>query len=509
VNKAPLRLVTLALLIGVLACDQLSLPTPAPIYTLPVWPTPAETWPPSPSPTDQPVSTPWPLLEPTATAPPTPSAQAPAPRPYYALAAAVDAQAHRVSVTARIRLISPDPAQLVFNVNALQGRDVFQLASLHVAQFEHDLPVTPEAQDVWLHVPISSALAPDQPLTVTFVYSLNLPLIEPMAWGWRGTLGWTRRQINLGDWYPVLAVYQPGAGWITHAPTALGEYQTTEVSDFEVRLQVSGFSAQPLIAGSGAPLPCAAAQCFSLAGGRFVAYILSDQMQLQTLTTPSGISVTSVYLAQHPVAGLAALHIAAEALEVYSRTLGAYPSPTFTLAEGDFYDGMEYSGMSFVGSSYYHDFDETPQNLLTVIAAHETSHQWWHTLVGNDPALEPWLDEALATYSELIYLQAQHPAAEAWWWAHRIETYQPQGAVNGRIYDFKGFRPYVNSVYLRGAQMLHAMRQALGDERFFAFLRQYTQRATGKLATGDDFWQAYQAAGGNPLDIQSKFWPAP
>jgi hypothetical protein len=513
VNRTSLGLVSLALLVAALACSPLLAPTVPPVFTLAVQPTPAAALPPSPFPTVQPQPTPLPSPELAATVLPTSVTSAPDPRPYYALAANVDAQAHRVAVTARIALISPDPNQLVFNLNALQGHDIFQLASLHIAQLEHDLAVTPEAQDVWLHIPIPGSIVADQPLTVTFVYNLSLPPIEPQAWGWRGTLGWTKHQINLGDWYPVLAVYQPGTGWVTHAPSAQGEYQTTVMSNFDVRLQVSGFSASPLIAGSGAPVPCDTAHCFSLAGGRFVAYTLSDKMLSQSVATSGGLSVTSVYLPQHSAAGLAALHIAADAAEVYSQTFGAYPFPTFTLVEGDFYDGMEYSGMSFVGSSYYQDYDETPRNLLTLIAAHETSHQWWHTLVGNDPALEPWLDEALATYSELIYLQAKHPGTEPWWWAYRIEAYQPQGAVNGRIYDFKGFRTYVNGVYLRGAQMLHVMRQALGDERFLSFLRQYALDTTAKIATGEDFWQAYQAVGGNPLDIQAKFWgpawPAP
>lgn len=431
------------------------------------------------------------------------------PRPHYALAASVDAKAHRAEVTARITLISPDPQKLVFNVNTLQGNGIFQLEDLRLAQAGQDIPLAAEVQDVWLYVPLSSAPDAGQPLTVTFTYRLDLPPIETSAWGWRGTLGWSQHQVNLGDWYPVLAAYKPGTGWITHAPSALGEYQTTAASDFEVRLQTSGFSTPPLIAGSGAPAPCEAAQCFSLTGGRFVAYTLSDQMQSQTLATSSGISVTSIYLPQHAEAGAAALQVALEALDVYSQTFGAYPFSTFTLVEGDFYDGMEYSGMSFVGASYYHDFDGTSQNLLTLIAAHETAHQWWHTLVGNDPALEPWLDEALSTYSELIYLQAKRPSAEPWWWAHRINTYQPQGAVNGRIYDFKGFRTYVNSVYLRGAEMLHAMRQAVGDEQFLAFLRQYTLRAAGNIATGDDFWQSYQAAGGDPLAIKAQFFSKP
>lgn len=33
-------------------------------------------------------------------------------------------------------------------------------------------------------------------------------------------------------------------------------------------------------------------------------------------------------------------------------------------------------------------------------AAHETAHQWFYSLVGNDQARDPWLDEGLATWPE-------------------------------------------------------------------------------------------------------------
>ena len=39
-----------------------------------------------------------------------------------------------------------------------------------------------------------------------------------------------------------------------------------------------------------------------------------------------------------------------------------------------------------------------------LLAAHETGHQWWFERVASDEAKEPWLDEALTTYSELVFL---------------------------------------------------------------------------------------------------------
>ena len=53
--------------------------------------------------------------------------------------------------------------------------------------------------------------------------------------------------------------------------------------------------------------------------------------------------------------------------------------------------------------------------------------------------------------------------------------------------------------------MLHAMRLALGDERFFGFLRAYATAQAGDVATGADFWQAYMEAGGDAAAIRGQF----
>ena len=109
----------------------------------------------------------------------------------------------------------------------------------------------------------------------------------------------------------------------------------------------------------------------------------------------------------------------------------------------------------------------TVLNNLIDIAVHETAHQWWFGSVGNDQALEPWLDEALATYSERLFYEQNYPDVTAWQ-AFRIDAFTPTGWVDTDIYHGVDFRTYANAVYLRGAQFLQALRGRVGDEAFFA-----------------------------------------
>jgi aminopeptidase N len=69
--------------------------------------------------------------------------------------------------------------------------------------------------------------------------------------------------------------------------------------------------------------------------------------------------------------------------------------------------------------------------------------------------------------------------------------YLPQGAVDSDIYAADEFRPYVDAVYLNGAQFAHALRGEAGDEAFFNFLRAYAERGAGRVMTGADFWAIY------------------
>jgi aminopeptidase N len=63
--------------------------------------------------------------------------------------------------------------------------------------------------------------------------------------------------------------------------------------------------------------------------------------------------------------------------------------------------------------------------------------------------------------------------------------------VDSTIYDFNTFRPYVNAVYLRGAIFLEELRQTIGDEAFFDFLRGYfntIQKSDLALTDANQFW---------------------
>jgi aminopeptidase N len=195
-------------------------------------------------------------------------------------------------------------------------------------------------------------------------------------------------------------------------------------------------------------------------------------------------------------------------VELFSRLLAPYPHTTLSVVEADFLDGMEYDGLYFLSRGFYNLYDGTPQGYLTFIAAHETAHQWWYGLVGNDQALEPWLDEAMCTYMEHIfyeqaYTDYQTSSGESlldWWWYYRVNYYDPSGWVDGSLYDFALFRPYRDAIYLNGAKFLNDLRSTIGDQAFFEFLKDYASTEKYKIASADDFFSILKLHTSKDLD---------
>ena len=346
-----------------------------------------------------------------------------------------------------------------------------------------------------LTIPLVQPLAPGGLVRLSIGYDVSLPPIaaSELSQGRPQVYGFSPRQINLIDWYPFVVPYNPGQGWLLHPPTAFGEYLAYDTADFDVTLRFSDASAIPVIAASGVeqPAPEKATRRYHLEQGRTFAISASPDFQVASQTV-SGVAVSSYYFPENQSAGQAVLAASAQAMQVYIDRFGPPPHTTLNAVQGDFADGMEASAFYWLGQGYYSHYDGTPKNYLTIISAHETAHQWWFELVGNDQMLDPWLDESLAAYSERIYYETAYPDLLNWWWDYRIERYSPAGRIDMAVTDAAYYETYRKAVYLNGAKFLEALRKRLGDDAFFAFLRAYATQMASRRATADDFFRILQ-----------------
>jgi aminopeptidase N len=285
--------------------------------------------------------------------------------------------------------------------------------------------------------------------------------------------------------------YVSGQGWLAHPPGYYGEHQVYEAADFSVQFQLTNAQTAWTVAASAPGDSLEGGYRYEMTGARSFALSASPDYVAQSRQV-GGTTVTSYTFPMDVVAGERVLQTTAESLELFSELFGPYPHAGLAVVEADFLDGMEYSGLFFLSKGFYNLSNGTPADFLIAIAAHETAHQWWFDSVGNDQALQPWLDEALCTYAERIYFERLYPNALSWWWTYRVNYYEPRGPVDDTIYnprrEAEAYRSYRDAVYLNGAVFLEELRALIGDPAFFAFLAEYAEQYRGRIATTEGFF---------------------
>jgi aminopeptidase N len=125
---------------------------------------------------------------------------------------------------------------------------------------------------------------------------------------------------------------------------------------------------------------------------------------------------------------------------------------------------MEHQTMSFMYNFNYE------------LVAHELAHQWFGDYITCGSWQDIWLNEGFATYlSGLVYENLQ----DGYWWptfkkghVERI-TRLPDGSVY--VKDTTDIRTVFSArlSYSKGAYLLHMLRWVLGDEAFFAGIKNY------------------------------------
>ncbi len=385
--------------------------------------------------------------------------------------------------------------EIILNVEANQWPGAFTIESVRFGR--DSLEVAYELTGRRLTVELPQPLEPECALTLDLAFQLNVPVVGQGMNAFKGFFGHSERQLNLGNWLPVVAPHMNGR-WITEEASLIGEQTVMDAADWDVTVNVSGASDALQIAGPGEVTHVSPRTWqFVLPSSRDFTLSLSEEFQVISQQATNGVQVDVYAFADAQVTTDSgsiidsadyALKTASTAVAMFSDLYGAYPYSRMVVVQGDFPDGMEFTGLVFVSGDWFRRFVGSPASYLMLITVHEVAHQWWYAHVGNDQAQYPWLDEALATYSEYVFIEEYYPELRDWWWDFRVNNYTPQGFVDSNVYEFASIRDYINAIYLLGARMMNDLRDDLGTDAFFDILRRYAETGAGKIVTPDLFW---------------------
>lgn len=341
-----------------------------------------------------------------------------------------------------------------------------------------------------LIVPFVKELLPGERAEVSIEFVLDVPERD-------GRFGRTELGYQLGNFLPILAVYQD-SGWVKDGYAPIGDPYYSEVADYRVAftypaeysLATTGTITGTEKKGSSVTSYVAASRV------RDFACMLGLSMQ-QAKETQGEVAIYSYALSDG--SATRAANIAKNVLSTLSPILGNYPYSTLTIAQADMaYAGMEYPNLLMVQRQLYLAGRELE---LELTIAHEIIHQWFYGLVGSDQYNAPWLDESLTSYLSLVYFERTGNTAAYGALSNRylIERAALGTKIDGALPFYATEDAYVNSAYWRGAAMFASLREKIGDEAFFNGLRAYIEQNAYGIATKAELVSAFEQAANTQL----------
>ena len=245
----------------------------------------------------------------------------------------------------------------------------------------------------------------------------------------------------------------------------------------------------------------------------YLATVAIGHYDITRTTTKNGLPV---YVAVDPQEAAASRKVLAripEIMEWEEYNFGPYPfSSTGAIVDrrGDAGYALETQNRPF--------FPGAPD---TATLVHELAHQWYGDSVTPKTWRDMWLNEGFATYAEWLWSEDHDgDTAQQTFDALYDGTYYDDPSDNKAIWAFPPARPTSaahisdSPVYERGAMVLHKIRQAVGDARFYDIIQgwaaahRYGNANTAdftayveKMAPGDDFsrvWKDWLYGDGKP-----------
>jgi hypothetical protein len=365
-----------------------------------------------------------------------------------------------------------------------------------------------------MKVTLPEPLPSGERLTLEIDFSVRVPHK-------RGRYGWAQQTVALNRWYPMLNLLTP-EGWRDSPDYLLHMPYQSDAARYKLVLDVP----RDYVVASGCDTVSEKEE-----GARKVVTLESSaplrEMSLALsrdyrvfVQDADGVTVKAYYLAGREAFGRMAAQSAAGALRYYAEHFGPYPYKQFSVAPvGLGYGGSQNAGMIFVDAR----LGALPPFLdryLDFLVSHETGHQWFYNMVGNDEFKQLWLDEGLNSFWTLRYLEAKYgvdgKVIDVPAWVERwlpIPTFRATRIYRYTFFAIKGLdRAVVSDIasfyepsfifsvaYGKGSAVIDMLASLIGEEALAAAMRRYVETYRFRNATVEDFIKICEEESGRDL----------
>jgi tetratricopeptide (TPR) repeat protein len=195
----------------------------------------------------------------------------------------------------------------------------------------------------------------------------------------------------------------------------------------------------------------------------------------------------------------------AKAISFFTGIYGVPPRLSLTVVETEAGAANGYSspGMLFLSPG------GMGKQVNLKLVANQVSRQWFGTLVSPTTRNHMWLENGMARYSEMLYVEhVNGPGAmdteihDAYVEALTVD--QPPMMQAARLEDYSP--EYWATTGGKGAAIIQMLRNVMGDDQFMKVLKEYPARFAWKSANTDDFHKICEEAYGQSLNWFFQQW---
>lgn len=378
-------------------------------------------------------------------------------------------------------------------------------------------------EEGFLKITLPEKLLPGKKIVLSLKFGLNLLEKAPC-------FGYYEELIYLANWYPILSIYEE-EGWSVGSYEGFNIPLYSEISSYEVEVILPP---QEVVATTGTVikeevgegekhiyLKADKVRDFALVmSSKYKSMSGKVEREEKTKQEPEGKgkeeskdTEIEVYYFKGKSMGEMVLSMAEEAVTYFSSLFGVYPFQKLHFAQVDGEEVFAHSGLVLIGDGLWNSRGLSSYHLEYRVA-YGVARQWWSQIVGANEAEEPFLMEALANYSALMYLEKKFGKDRAkallfslhempyWEYLKRGESDLP---VLNPLENFDS-TSYEVIARGKGTIVLSMLKYVVGDDAFLKILQTFFSRYKYSQATTEDFQEVSSQVFGTDLQWFFEEW---